>query len=199
MKIKLLTLSVLLSISTLAFATDDLLDRRELPLKSERFGDVIALTAQNLKDVLDGYQIALGPGFSIVKPLVVSGTQAAPNIQATVRKCFAFVCRNVEVDADLTITKVDGECDENYYLKADLHKSGELLTDVYDHFYTQICARRSSEGATISLTSYASRADTYNGGLIASTIQEFLELQITPIMESLQTELNKNIRIVEGH
>ncbi len=185
--------------SSLTFATDDLLDQRELTIKGERFGDVIALTAENLKDVLDGYKIALGPGFSIVKPLVVSGTQASPKLQATVRKCFAFVCRDVEVDADLTIDQVEGECEVNYYLKADLQKSGELLTDVYDDFHTTICANPSSEGATLVLTSHATRARYYSGGIIASTIQEFLRLQISPIMESLQIELNENIRVVNGH
>lgn len=195
---KNLTLAFLLFLPSLSFATDDLLDKRELTVKSQRFGDVIALTAENLKDVLDGYKVALGPGFSMVKPLVVSGTQAAPNIQATIKKCFAFVCKNVELDADLTVTQVEGECEENYYLKADLSKSGELLTDVYDNFFSVICAKRSGEGATVTLTSYATRARTYNGGIIASTIQEFLELQIPSIMQSLQTELNKNIRIIDG-
>lgn len=197
MKMKPFSLCLLLTLSTLSFASDDLLDKRDLTVKSHRFGDVIALTAENLKDVLDGFKIALGPGFSIVKPLVVSGTQASPNITATIKKCFAFVCKNAEVDADLSVTQVQGDCDENYYLKADLQKSGELLTDVYDNFYSVICAKRSPEGATVTLTSYATRARTYNGGLIASTIQEFLELQIPPIMHSLQTELNKNIQIVE--
>lgn len=195
---KITALLFLILFSTLTFATDDFLDRRELSIKSERYGDVIALTAENLKDVFDNFKIAVGSGFTLVKPLVVSGTQAMPNLQATVRKCFAFVCRNVELDTDVTVSEVNGECAENYLLKADLQKSGELLTDVYDNFYTTICAQPTSDGAKVTLTTYATRSPNYSGGVIASTIQDFLRLQITPIMNSLQTQLNHNIRIVHG-
>ncbi len=196
---KILSLATLLLFSSLSFAKDDFLDERNLVIKSERFGDVISLTAENLKDVFVSYKIALGSGLSIVKPLVVSGTQAAPNIKVTLRKCVTIVCQTVELDADLTITKVDGACDENFFLKADLQRSSDTLTDVYDYFYTTICANRSAEGAKATLSSYAFRARTYNGGIVASTIRDILQLQIAPIMKSLQTELDENIRVIDGN
>lgn len=195
---KFITLAFLLISSTISFANDDLLDKQVLTIKSDRFGDVFDLTAQNLKNVFSRYKIVLGSGFSIVKPLVVSGTQANPNITATLKKCVAFVCRDVAVDADLTVNKVQGACDENYYLKADLQRSGDMLTNVYDYFYSNICAKKTAEGAEVTIISYAARARTYNGGPIASTIQSFLRLQIDPIMASLQVELNKNIKVVDG-
>lgn len=196
---KTITLATLLVLSSIAFAKDDLLDKRELSIKSERFGDVIALTAENLKDVFLGYKIALGSGLSIVRPLVVSGTQANPNMRVTLKKCVAFVCETVSLDADLTITKVDGACEENFILKADLHKSSATLTVVYDYFYTTICANGSAQGGSAVLTTYAFRASTYNGGFIASTIKDILQMQVAPIVKSLQAELNKNIQIIDGN
>ena len=186
-------------LSSISFAAEDLLDQRDIEIKSLRYGDVIALTAENLKDVLAEYKIALGPGFSLIKPLKVSGTQSNPNLTTVVRKCVVFVCRNVEFDADVTIDEVEGECLENYYLKADLQRSGQLLTDVYDNFYTKICVNPSAQGAKVLLTSYATRARNYNGGPVASIIKEFLELQITPIMTALKTKLDANIRVIDGN
>lgn len=196
---KAITLGIFLIFSSLAFGKDDLLDKRELAIRSERFGDVITLTAENLKDVFLGYKIALDSGLTIVKPLVISGTQANPNMKVTLKKCIAIICETVSLDADLTITKVNGACDENFVLKADLQKSSDRLTEVYDYFYTTICANGSAQGAKAVLTSYAFRASTYSGGFIASTIKDILQLQIAPILKSLQTELDKNIRIIDGN
>jgi hypothetical protein len=195
---KILAFTFVLLFPLLTFAKEDLLDKSELVIKSERFGDVISLTAENLKDVFMGYKIALSQGLSIVKPLVVSGTQAGPNIRVSLKKCVTIVCNTVDLDADLSITKVEGRCDENFFLKADLQKSSYTLTEVYDYFYTTICANRSAQGAKVSLTSYAFRARTYSGGIVASTIRDILQIQITPILKSLQTELDKNIQIIDG-
>ena len=196
---KIITLGLFIIFSSLAFAKDDFLDKRELVINSERFGDVISLTAENLKDVFLGYKIAVGPGLSIVSPLVVSGTQASPNMRVTLKKCITIICETVSLDADLTITKVDGTCDENFILKADLQRSSDTLTEVYDYFYTTICANRSAQGANTILTSYAFRANTYSGGIVASTIKDILQLQIAPIIKSLQTELDKNIQVIDGN
>lgn len=191
------TILFFLLYSSFIFAQDDSLDRQDITIKSQRFGDVISLTAENLKDVFMGYKVALNSGLSIVKPLEVSGTQANPNIKVSLKKCVAFVCQTVKLDIDLTISKVEGSCDENFYLKAELDRSSSTLTDVYEYFYTTICAKRSPEGAKVTLSSFATRARSYNSGMVASNIKQILQLQIAPIIKSLQTELNKNIQIID--
>lgn len=196
---KYLSIILLFVSSTLTFAKDDLLHTQELSIKSGRYADVIDLTAANLKDVFKDFKLVMGPGFSVVKPLMISGTQAMPNFRATLKKCVTIICETVDVDADLVISEAQGSCAENYYLKADLDKSGELLTNVYEYFFSVICVNPSPEGATATLKTYAARARGYSGGPIASTIKDFLRLQIAPLMSSLQRQLDENIRVIEGN
>jgi hypothetical protein len=198
MKLKLTLICALFSYLSLAHAFDDFLSKEELEIKSIKYEQVVELTAINLKPVFDHYKIALGSGFSIVRPLQVLGTNSNPILQGTLKKCIAFICQDVDLDASVTITKIHGPCDVNYFLKADLSRSSHWLTGEYEYFATTVCANHSADGAKGTLNSYAHRASTYGGGPIASTIFNFLLLQIEPIMNSLHARLNENIKVVEG-
>ncbi len=195
---KLILILCLSSLTTLAFAKDDFLSQQDLDIKTGHYEEAIFKTAENLKAIFDHYKIALGPGFYIVKPLEVVGTRSNPVLKGILKKCISFICHDVDLDASLTITKVQGPCDVNYYLKADLSRSSSLLTDIYEYFSTTVCAKRTVSGAHITLSSSAHRAGTYIGGPISSNILSFLGLQIEPIKNSLETELNKNIKMIEG-
>lgn len=183
---------LLVFISSSAIAADDLLDDQVMSIKAANYSQTLEVTASKLKEVFDRYEIALSRGYSITRKMEVSGTASTPLIQAGIRKCVAIVCQDVDLDIVLSITKVEGTCAQNYFLKADLARSSSNLTEVYDFFATSLCATPTSDGASVRLVTTARRASTYNSGPVASTIKSFLRLQIGPISRALGEELAEN-------
>ena len=199
----------LLATSTLftsnSFAASDALANETVTFAAADGGHVLDMTASNVRRVFELFQPGVDSSSRITSPKVVSGTSSQPRLQVSIRACVLIICKTVDIDADVTIQKVAGQCAQNLLLRADLRRSSSLLANNFDSLDVQICMNRASNalsgqvefgsGSTrYSLQTYASahRAPGYSGGPIASTSLKMLKLQTSPTLQALHQALSEN-------
>lgn len=175
------------------WAASDALAQQRLTIRSQDAAGVLQRTVDNVKDVFERYHVALDSGTQIVSPLQVGGTQSHPVIKVTLKKCVTLICQTVNLDAEISVDPVSGSCAKNFVLTADMERSGQLLTDVYDRFDVAICMNNvDSASATLDLTATAHRAPKYSSGVVQKQIFQLLQLQISPIVRALNETLQAN-------
>lgn len=179
--------------SSLVWAASDSLAQERLTIRSSDAAGVLQTTVENVKDVFERYEVALDSGTQIVSPLQVGGTQSHPVIKVTLKKCVAFICKTVNLDSEISVDPSSGSCAKNFVLTADLQRSGQILTDVYDRFNVAICMKNvDGQTATLDLTATAHRAPSYESGMIQKQIFQLLQMQIRPIVKALNETLHEN-------
>lgn len=179
--------------ASLVQAASDNLAQERLTYRSTNVEGVLQVTVDNVKDVFERYQVALDSGTKIVSPLQVGGTQNRPVIKVTLKKCVTIVCKTVSLDAEISVEPTSGSCAKNFMLTADLERSGQILTDVYDRFNVAICMKKTdAQTAILDLVATAHRAPKYESGLVQKQIFQLLQLQIRPIVKALNETLRAN-------
>lgn len=185
--------SLSLSVSTLAAPEHDFLAQKNLSIQSPNPLRVFELTAESPKAIFQRYKPKLDSGSKITSPLQVGGTETNPTIKVSIRKCVAFICQTVDLDAEVTIRETSGSCKKNYAMYADLRRSSSTLADTYDRLDVTICYQQSKPNeAQLQLAAYAHRAAKYSGGVVQKEIMDFLQLQVQPITQALAETLRSN-------
>ncbi len=191
MKISVLGLSFLaLCASATSFGATDVLAKQSLTFKSAQPDQTVTDTVADVKAIFEKFQPQIDSGSRIVSPLVVGGTQSQPVIKVSIEKCVLFICKTVDMDAEMSISEKHGSCDRNFILHSELGRSSSILTDVYSSFDVQICyTNKAGQGPRVDLVALANQAPTYEGGIIQQQIFAMLQLQIKPIVAAVNATL----------
>jgi hypothetical protein len=153
---------------------------------------VLESTITKLRSVFKRYRPAFDSGTTVVKPLVVSGTEANPRLQITAKKCVLFVCETVELDALIFLDEVSGRCTRNFILTADLSRSSEILVKNYRALKVNICFEQNGGSAQLRIDAFAEQGAQHSPGTITNEIFKMLSLQIPPMTSALIQSLEAN-------
>ena len=192
MKNLILIVATFIATNTLAQNSSDLLAQESIKYQAANPDAVLQATVDNIKSVFDRYQVKLDRGMTIISPLQVGGTQNNPTIKTTIKKCVAFICKTVTLDAVVSISKSKGNCRANFVMTVDLDRSSQDLTDVYSRFDVKVCMNSNTQNAKIDLIASAKHAESYSEGIIQNEIFKILQLQISPIVSALSQTLKAN-------
>lgn len=172
-------------------ADSDLLAKTSITINSTDSEAVLNRTIANPKAVFEHYVPALDSNSTLVKPLEVTGTASRPILKMSVQKCVAIICKTVDLDAEMNLKENKGSCDRNLRLEADLSRSSDTLTEVYDQLNVEICYMKSKLGkGKLLITGSAHHSPTYSQGMIQQQIFSMLQLQIEPMTKALDTSMN---------
>ena len=146
----------------------------------------------DIRAVFYKYKPAVDSSTKITKALRVTGSAAHPILQVSMEKCVVFYCQTVDMDAEVSLTQVQGRCERNLLLNVDLAKSSKVLTDVYDHLTVGICLSRTRDGqGTLKMIGEAHHAAQYSAGIVQKQIFGLLKLQVKPIVKALNDTLKE--------
>jgi hypothetical protein len=170
-----------------AFAGSDSLAQASVKIDNTRSGDVLNRLISNPKAVFEHFQPALDSGSTIVRPVQVTGSATHPNMQVSIKKCVAFVCETVDLDADISIREgKQAGCDRAFQLVTDLTRSSDLVSSTYDRLDTSICYKASADGrGTLTMNASANQASSYSKGFFQAQMFNMLKLQVAPIVSAV--------------
>jgi hypothetical protein len=189
-----LGIGLFVSLSINAFAANyDFLAQKSITIRAADPVAVIDRTTDNVKAIFEKYEPKLDSSSKIVQPLRVGGTQSNPVVKVSIRKCVGLICQVVDLDTEVSIREVSGNCQRNFMMLADLSRSSKALSDVYDRLDVSICYNgiRASE-ARLDLNAQARHDAKYSTGIVQRQILDFLQLQIQPITDALSKTLREN-------
>lgn len=173
-----------------ALAGSDKLEEQVLTIRSTRSAEVLKRVADDPKAIFQRFQPGLDGSSSIVKPVTVTGTAQRPVMQVSIRKCVAFICKTVDLDATVDVREVRGECDLNFHLFADLSRSSAIVSDMYDSLEVGICYRGQPDGTgKLMLSPSVRHGAKYDTGIVQREMFKFLKLQVPPIVKAIQETL----------
>jgi hypothetical protein len=186
MKFVFLLLPALVSLP--AFADSDFLAQASVKIESTHSGEVLNRLAANPKAVFEHFQPALDSGSTIVRPVQVTGSATHPNMQVSIKKCVAFVCQTVDLDANISMREgKQAGCDRAFQLVADLSRSSDVVRNTYDRLDTSICYKASADGrGTLNMSAGANQAAGYSKGFIQGQIFKMLKMQVSPIVSAVE-------------
>lgn len=189
----ILTATLCIFATQLSLAGSDHLANATIQINSAQPEAVLDRTLSNIRSVFQRYQPVVDAQTTITSPLRVGGTQDHPTLKMSARKCVFVICQDVDLDAEVSVRVVSGNCKKNLLVNADLRRSSQALADVYDHLQVSICFNESRPGAgVLNLTGQAHRAPNYSAGRVQQEIFKLLQLQIPPITRALNETLRHN-------
>ena len=173
------------------FAASDFLAEAIVKIDSLRSGEVLNRVVADPKAVFEFYQPALDSGSTIVRPVQVTGPADHPVMQVSIRKCVGFICKTVDLDADVTLREGrSGGCDRSFLMVAGLARSSDIVRNVYDRLDIQICFKASADGrGVLDLSASANQAPQYSQGIVQSEMFKMLKLQVAPIVNAIDQVL----------
>lgn len=179
------------SLIPLLYVGSDHLGTHALQIQRRDSQLVLDQLTGDIKSVFQHYVPAVDSESTIVVPLQVTGSSSNPELRMSVRKCKFGFCKTVDLTALISLRESSqGNCDRFYTLTADLTRSSQILTDVYDSLNVGICYARASDGSgSLAMSASARHASTYSRGTIQRQIFEMLQLQIEPITRALEISL----------
>lgn len=192
MRTLILVIFGLFMLNSIAQAASDSLSQQRLTIKAGDAAQVVESTLDNVKEVFEKYQVALDSSTTIIKPLQIGGTQDHPTMKVTLKKCVTFICQEVELNAEISAEVTRGRCDRNYVLTADLGRSGQILTDLYDSFTVSGCLHKTATGGILDLDAQAQRSNKGGLGVVRDQVLALLKLQINPIVQALNATLREH-------
>lgn len=195
MKSKFLKSILLLTLSVVSFSSfaNDRLAKGQLSIDSRDSEAVVDRTLDDLRAIFKRFR-PNPDGGTWVNELVVSGTKHNPILRMSLRKCVAFICETVDLDADVTLREERGECDRNFVLEADLSRSSQMMTDYYRRLDTNICFNKNSNGkGSLTAVATAIRAPGFSKGIVQKQILSTLKAQANPIIEAVDESLKANL------
>jgi hypothetical protein len=174
-------------------ASSDALGKLQIKISHNNSEIVLNKTLSDVRAVFQNYHPALDSSTKIKSPVRVSGSSTRPFVEVTMEKCVVIVCQTVDMKADITVKDTDGKCTKNFILRADLTRSSEILTNVYDSLDVVGCYQRSADGQGIlTFGGSAHHAPKYSGGPIQNEIYQLLKLQLDPIASATKKVLKQN-------
>ena len=186
----LLELSSSALASTFAGSGSDPLAQTSVLVPGPRGDAALDRSLADLKGIFQRFVPGLDSSSEIVKPLVVSGSPNRPLVTVSIRKCVAFLCQTVDLDASAEIRELSGPCARNYLLRVDLSRSSPSLADTYDRLDVIGCYQTRGDGSgTLYLEASAHQAPRYSQGLVQREIVKMLGLQVAPITKAIQESL----------
>lgn len=174
------------------FGGSDLLAKRSFEFRASSPDTVLEKTVSDLRAVFRLYKPAFDSSTKVIRPLTVGGSTSHPTINLVAKKCVLFICKEVELDATISLREVSGSCRRNYVLSADLTRSSDMLSDNYESLSVNICYQASGQKATSQVVAYADRAPKYSDGAVSKEIIKMLTMQIEPMTEALRKGLQNN-------
>lgn len=162
----------------------DLILKRSFQLKSENLQQALHIVSDDLRPLVEAFEVRLDSGSEIVKRKRIIGGAERPILKTSIKKCVLFACETVDLDAEFSLQASKGRCDLNYKLKADLRKSSEFLTGTYSEILGHICMNRNSEGAKLQLTVELVRGEDYFSNPIQKVMYNFISLQADSMIAS---------------
>jgi hypothetical protein len=192
MKIFLIVLTLLSTNITLAQNSDDFLAKESVNFQAQKPAEILDVTLDNVQSVFQRYKANHGPGVTVISPLQIGGTRDNPTVKTTTRRCVAFICKTITLDAVISVEETQGNCTANYLMKMDLNRSSQDLAEVYSQINIKFCLKSAGQNASLELTGSAKRAATYSEGRIQKEILKSLQLQISPIVLALNQTLKAN-------
>lgn len=190
---KFIALILFSTLGISAFAANDRLATGTIVIDSRDPEGVLNRTLDDLKAVFKRFHPSADGG-EWVHELVVGGTKMNPTLQMSLKKCVAFICETVDLDAEVSLREERGNCDRNFVLEADLQRSSQMLTDYYRRLDTTICFRRTSNGkGEISAVATAIRTSGFKKDIVQKQILSTLKAQANPIIEAVDESLKANL------
>lgn len=176
---------------TSAYAAQyDFLAKQTLRITGEFPDKTFEKTADDLKTVFLKYRPALDSDTKVISPLRITGSQRRPSLAMTVEKCVFFVCKQITLDADISVSETSGRCERNLVMSIDLKRSTQDLTNIYDQIDVGICLSKND----LVLNAQARQAPRYDTGMVQQEIFKLLKKQISPIIQALDATLKENAR-----
>lgn len=170
----------------------DALLQKNMKIQTKDIGSVLGKTEDDVKKIVEYFDIQLDKGSKLVSAKQVGGTQNHPVLKASVKKCVFVICQTIDLDIEFHLEKIKGKCDVNYLLHADLQRSSQILTDLYSELAANICVKENTTGGTLALDVALIRADSYQSGIIQRTAFGLIQLQADALLESLVKVLKFN-------
>lgn len=175
-----------------SFGGSDLLAKRSFEFRAASPDTVLEKTVSDLRAVFRLYKPVFDSSTKVIRPLSVGGSATHPTINLVAKKCVLFICKEVELDASLSLSEVSGSCRRNYVLTADLTRSSDMLSDNYESLSVNICYQASGQKASSEVVAYANRAPRYSDGAVTREIIKMLTMQIEPMTDALRKGLQNN-------
>lgn len=180
-----------------ANAGADLLVRKTITFRSEDPTKAFLTSMENLREIFDLFQPGLDSSITLVKGPTITGTSSLPHLRMTLQKCVLIVCESVELSADISFRLVDGQCQHNLEVVADLRGSGKTLTNVYNRLTVPLCFTETSDNnslkmGTIKAEAWAHKSPTYSKGMIQEIIMGVVQKQVDPILKATMKVIKKN-------
>jgi|GEM_PF-7071960 len=190
MKAFFVFLSLISFVSVSAHAESTFLAQKTIPVNSTKSNEVIDRTLADMKMVFQKFDLALDSQTKIVKEKEVTGSASRPIMTVSVRKCIAFICETMDLEAAVDAREVSGKCNRDFVITANLARSSDKIREIYDRLEVNVCYKASADGkGSLLLVGYAHHAPTYNDGFIQNEIFKLLQLQVTPLVKAVQETL----------
>ncbi len=184
------TLAFLTVLPNASFAESTFLAEQTIPLNSSRSNEVLDKTMADVRMVFQKFELALDSSSKIVVPKRISGTAARPVMTVSVRKCVAFICQTMDLDAEVDVREVSGRCNRDFVLTAKLGRSSREVREVYDALTVNVCFREGRSGkGSLRMLGYARHAREYQQGIVQQELVKMLRMQVSPLSRALQATL----------
>jgi hypothetical protein len=189
---KLSFLFVLLATTLAKAETQDLLLQKTLALQTNQIETVLSKTEANIQVFVENFEVKLDSGSKITQKKQIGGTLLQPVLKVSVKKCVFIFCQDVDLDAEFTLIKIQGACNFNYRLAADIQRSSPLLSDLYTTINTDICIQKTATGADAQLKVTLVHSDAYESGIVQKQAFGFIKLQADSLLTSFTNVMKLN-------
>jgi hypothetical protein len=193
----LLLASLCLFPSLLVFAEggSDFLAKHQIKINNPNSEQIVKQAVSDLSGIFENYHPAVDASSSMVAPLQVRGTKTNPVVQASVRKCVAFLCETFHLVGTASLRPAKGGCSKNFSLLIDMSRSSEALSSYYDAVTADLCYQKNANGSgSITFAASARRGDRYSQDSTQGQIAGFLRQQVPPIAKALQASITEVAR-----
>ncbi len=167
----------------------DLVLQSEIQVGGSNPERALEKTVADTRAIFYNYVPAVDSSTTILKPLRVSGSAAMPVIQMTLRKCVAFICEVVDLDAEIRTVATQSDCAKSYLIRADLSRSSTTLANTYRELNVEACLNKPN---TLAFRVTARRGPEYKSGVVQQEVMKMLKLQSKPILQAIQKSLKAN-------
>jgi hypothetical protein len=183
---------VLLTATLAKAQNQDLLLQKTLALTTNQIENVLNKTEANIQIFVENFEVKLDSGSKITDKKQIGGTLLQPVLKVSVKKCVFIFCQDVDLDAEFTLIKVQGPCNFNYRLAADIQRSSPLLSDLYTAINTDICIQKTATGADARLKVTLDHSDSYQSGIVQKQAFGFIKLQADSLLTSFTKVMKLN-------
>lgn len=179
--------------TTFAFGASDSLGKQRVKIETTQSEAALQKTIGNLRGVFQNFRPGVDSATRVLSGPSVSGSSTHPYLKVSMERCVLLMCKTVDLDADITLQETKGTCKKNLLIQADLSRSSDTLSSVYDRLDFAICYNSAQDGrGAIEFTAAAHRAPSFDAGIVQAEVLTVIQLQVAPIARALQLALEAN-------